>query len=115
MKPLRTITLAVAALLAAQTCRADDLPKATRFIEGQKTTFPEKSLSEGVKALAGALESCHTLSDGTIKYTADDLKTAREGDHVSFVFAKPLGVEVLNRNLEVSEAVFAKGVFWLRC
>jgi hypothetical protein len=115
MTPLRALTLAAVALLAAQACRAGDPTKATRVIEGQKTTFPEKALAGGVKALVGALESCHDISDGTVKYTAEELKKARNGDHVSFVFAKPLGVEVLDRNLEVSEAVFAKGVVWLRC
>jgi hypothetical protein len=115
MKMLHALTLAAVALLAAQTCRAGDPPKATRVIEGQKTTFPEKSLAGGVQALVGALESCHDISEETVKYTAEELKKARKGDHVSFVFAKPLGVEVLDRNLEVSEAVFAKGVFWLLC
>jgi hypothetical protein len=90
-------------------------PKATRVIEGEKTTFPAKSIPEGVKALAGALESCHDMSDGTVPYTADDLKSARKKDHVRFLFPKPLGVEVLGTKLEVSEAVFAKGVFWLLC
>jgi hypothetical protein len=90
-------------------------PKATRVIEGSKTTFPAKSIPEGVKTLTGALESCHTMSDGTLPYTADDLKNAQKGDHVRFLFPKPLGVEVMRKKLEVSEAVFAKGVFWLLC
>jgi hypothetical protein len=107
---------ATAALFVATTClRADEPPKATRVIDGTKTTFPARSIPEGVKALTGVLESCHDLSDGTIKYTADDLKKAQKGDHVRFVFPRPLGVEVLNRQLVVSEVVFAGGVFWLVC
>jgi hypothetical protein len=115
MKRLLVLVLVCAATLVASGARADDLPKATRVIEEQKTTFPEKSLPEGVKAVVGALESCHDVSDGTVKYTADDLKKARKGDHVSLVFAKPLAVTVLGKRLDVSEAVFADGVFWLLC
>jgi hypothetical protein len=115
MKRLLALVLVGAAMLVAQGSRADDLPKATRVIEGAKTTFPEKSLPEGVKAFVGVLESCSDMSDGTVQYTADDLKKARKGDHVSLVFAKPLAVTVLGKRLEVSEAVFANGVFWLLC
>jgi hypothetical protein len=107
--------LVLALLFAPSECPGDDLPKATRAIEGSKTTFPEKSIPEGVKALVGALESCHTRSDETVKYAVDDLKKARKGDHVRFLFPKPLGVEVLGKKLDVSEAVFADGVFWLLC
>ena len=109
---------AVAVLFVTTACLgADEPPKATRVIEGpkSKTTFPAKSIPEGVKLLTGVLESCHDMSDGTVKYTADDLKKAQKGDHVQFVFPKPLKVEVLGKKLEVSEAVYAEGVFWLIC
>jgi hypothetical protein len=86
-----------------------------RVIEGTKTTFPANSIPEGVKALSGALESCHARSDGTVRYTSDDLKKAKKGDHVRFEFTRPLPVEILGKKLEVSEAVFAAGVFWLVC
>jgi hypothetical protein len=112
---MRYLATAAALLVATACLGADELPKATRMIEGAKTTFPAKSISEGVKALTGALESCHDMSDGTIRYTVADLKKARKGDHVRFVFPKPLGVEVLEKKLEVSEAVYADGVFWLVC
>jgi hypothetical protein len=69
---------AAALLFVATTCvGADEQTKATRVIEGTKTTFPAGSIPEGVKALTGVLQSCHDLSDGTIKYTADDLKKAQ--------------------------------------
>ena len=107
---------AVAVLFVTTACLgADEPPKATRVIEGSKTTFPAKSIPEGVKLLTGVLESCHDMSDGTVKYTADDLKKAQKVDHVRFVFRKPLKVEVLGEKLEVSEAVCADGVFWLVC
>ena len=42
----------LAILVAATLCRAaDETPKATRVIEGAKTTFPDKSTPEGVKRL----------------------------------------------------------------
>jgi hypothetical protein len=105
----------VTALFAATACLgADEPPKAIRVIEGRPTTFPEKSIPEGVGGLVGVIESCHALSDGTVKYTDQDLRTARNGDHVRFIFAAPLGVTVLGKKLEVSEAVFAEGVLWLR-
>jgi hypothetical protein len=108
--------LAAAVVFVAAACgRADEPPKATRVIEGAKTTFPAKTVPDGVKALAGALESCHALSDRTVRYTADDVRKAQQGDHVRFTFAKPLQVEVLGKKLEVSEAVFADGTFWLVC
>jgi hypothetical protein len=103
-------------LLVATACLgSDELPKATRVIEGTRTTFPAKSIPAGVKALTGVLESCLDMSDGTVRYTADDVKKAQKGDHVRFVFPKPLGVRVLGQKHEVSEAVYAKGVIWLVC
>jgi hypothetical protein len=108
----------VASLFAAAACLAgsvDDTPRATRVIEGTKSTFPEKSIPEGVKALTAVLESCHNISDGTVRYTADDVKKAQKGDHVRFVLPKPVKVEILGKQLDVTEAVFADGVFWLGC
>ena len=94
-----------------------DLRKATRMIEGTKMTFPAKSIPEGVKALTGVLESCSTMDDRANQYTADDLKKAQKGDHVRFVFSKPLKVEIMSyrKKLEVSEAVYADGRFLLFC
>jgi hypothetical protein len=94
---------------------ADNVAKAVRVIDGQKTTFPPTSFAEGVRAFGGVLESCHDISDGTVKYTVEDLKKARKGDHVSLEFTRPQAVTVLGKQLKVSEAVFAGGVFWLRC
>lgn len=90
-------------------------PKATRVIEGPETTFPTRSIPEGVKLLTGALESCHDMSDGTVEYSVDNMKLARVQDHVRFVFPEPHRVKVGRKNLAVSEAVFANGVFWLLC
>ncbi len=107
-------SLATGSILAATACfGADKSPKATRVIDGTKTTFPAKSVPEGAVALAGLLESCHTLNDGTVKYTADDLKKAQTGDHVRFVFPKSLKVAILGKPLDVSETVYADGVLWL--
>ena len=85
------------------------------MIEGTKMTFPAKSIPEGVKALTGVLESCSTMDDRANQYTADDLKKAQKGDHVRFVFSKPLKVEIMRKKLEVSEAVYAGGRFLLLC
>jgi hypothetical protein len=90
-------------------------PKATRVIEGSKSTFPTRSIPEGVKLLTRALESCHVISDGTVTHSADDMKRAQIQNHVHFLFPTPLRVKVLGKNLAVSEAVVASGVFWLRC
>ena len=108
----------VASLFVAAACLAgsvDDTPRATRVIDGTKSTFPEKSIPEGVKALTAVLESCHNISDGTVRYTADDVKKAQKGDHVRFVLPKPVKVEILGKKLEVTEVVYADGVFWLAC
>ena len=109
-------TLAVAILSVTTICLgADEPPMATRVIEGPKTTFPAKSIPEWVKVLACVLEPCLYMSDGIPKYTVDDVKKAQKGDHVQFVFPKPLKVEILSKKLEVSEAVYADGAFWLAC
>jgi hypothetical protein len=112
---MRCLLTAAVLLVATVGHAAEELPKATRVIEGSRTTFPEKTLADGAKTLAAALESCHDLSDGTIQYSPHELTKAQQGDHVRFVFSKPLGVTVLDTKLAVSEAVFANGVFWLMC
>ncbi|HEX3149277.1 MAG TPA: hypothetical protein VHR66_14480 [Gemmataceae bacterium] len=113
---MRSIATIAAVLFMATTCVAADEPtKATRVIEGSKTTLPDKSIADGVKLLTAVLESCHSRSDGTIRYTAQDVTVARQGDHVRFVLAKPITVEVLNVRIKMSAAVFANGVFWLVC
>jgi hypothetical protein len=98
-------------LLPAALCAAE--PKATRFLEGDKTTFPAKSMDEGVRVLIAALKSCHDMSDGTVMYSAEDLKKAQSGEHVRFEFPEPREVTILGEELIVSEVVFAKGVFWI--
>jgi hypothetical protein len=113
---MRYASVVIASLLAATvSLGGDELPKATRVIEGRKTTFPAAAIPEGVKALTGALESCRSLSDDSIRHTAADLKNAQKGEHVRFVFTRSLKVTILGKKLEVSETVFAEGVFWLRC
>jgi hypothetical protein len=111
---MRCALVAAVLLLVTTTCPgADERAKATRVIEGVKTTFPARSIPKGVTALVGVLESCSSVSDSTIPYTPDELKKARKGDHVRFVFSRPLKVEVGGKKVAVSEAVYAKGVFWL--
>jgi hypothetical protein len=106
----------VAALFVATACvGAEELKKATRVIDGTKTTFPAMTTPEGVKALTGVLESCIFMDDRANQYTADDLKKAQKGNHVRFVFSKPLKVEIMRKKLEVSEAVYADGRFLLLC
>ena len=103
---------------ASDTVAIDDLPKASGMLDGKKVQFPAKGVAEGVKATVALLESCHSASDGTIAYTAADLKKAQQGDHVRLVFAKPITVTVLGAKIKVSELVFTQplntGVFWLR-
>jgi hypothetical protein len=103
---------------ASGTVAVDDLPKASGTLDGKKVQFPAKGVAEGVKATIGLLESCHAISDGTIAYTAADLKKAQQGDHVRLVFTKPITVTVLGNKIKVLELVFTQplntGVFWLR-
>jgi hypothetical protein len=112
---MRSISVGAALLVASVCFAADESPKATRFLEGSRSTFPAKSLPEGKKLLIAVLESCHDVSDETVKYSTDDLKTAQKGDHVRFEFPKAIKCEVQQKKLEVSEAIYAKGVFWLVC
>jgi len=118
---MRYLLTAAALTMATTAICAEDLPKVTRVIDGRKTTYPEKTIRDGVRALSDVLEACHYLADSRfengkeIQYTADDVKTAQKGDHVRFVFSKLLLVDVLDKELDVSEAVFANGAFWLVC
>lgn len=112
---MRYVAVAVALFVATACFGADEPPKATRVIEGTTAVFPTKSVPDGVKRLTGVLDSCHDISDGTIQYTADDLKKAQKSDHVRFVFSKPLSVKLRGKKLDVSEAIYADGVFWLVC
>jgi hypothetical protein len=58
------------------------------------------------------LESCS--ASGESSDAAGDLNKAQKGDHVQLVFPKPLKVQVLDKEFEVSEVVYSAGVFWLR-
>ena len=110
------VSFFIALLLVTSVSRgADEIPKATRFIDGEKTTFPDKSIPEGIELLVAVLDNCHETSDGTVRYAADELKKARDGDRVEWTFPKPLRVEVRGKKLVLSEVVFAGGAFWLRC
>jgi hypothetical protein len=120
-KQMRYLAAGVALMVVTASIRAEDLPKATRVIDGKKTTYPDKTIRDGVRALRDVLEACHTLGDSRfengkeIKYTAEDVKKAQKGDHVRFVFSKPLLVDVLEKELDATEVVFANGAFWLVC
>src|SRR5438132_13181175 len=72
-EPMRYVTAVVALFVATACVGAEELQKATRMIEGTKTTFPAMTTPDGVKALTGALESCSTMDDRANQYTADDL------------------------------------------
>jgi hypothetical protein len=91
----------------------EEKPMASRRLEGDTSQFPANSLVEGVKATVAVLESCHSSDAET--YTAAGLKKAQQGDHVRLVFPKPITVTVLRDEFDVSEVVYADGVFWLRC
>src|SRR5262245_45302846 len=112
---MRYLPLAFALVLTGTTSGAEDRPAADGVLGGKKVTFPAKGRAGGAKAALALLESCHSLDDVTP--TAADLKKARQGDHVRFVFAKPVEVTVLGKRFAVSELVFTQpsntGVFWL--
>jgi hypothetical protein len=61
--------------------------------------------------MIGVVESCHSSGDS---YAAADLVKAQQGDHVRFVFDKPVTVKVLDEKFKVSELVYSSGVFWFR-
>ena len=111
---MRIVLIAVIVSVTATSCWAEDAPKASGILDGKKIKFPEKSVSDGVKATVGLLESCHDES----LYRADELKKAEQGDHVRLVLAKPVTVTVMGEKVEVSELVFRlpmnTGVFWVR-
>ena len=108
--------LTLAILFVATACHGAEEPaKVIRVIEGVKATFPAKSIPIGVKLLTGVLDSCHDVSDGTVKYTGDDLTKAKKGDHARFEFPTPLTGKFRGQKLEISEVVFGDGVFWLVC
>ena len=118
---MRYFAAVVALTVVTASICAEEPPKATRVIDGTKYTFPDKTIRDGVRALRDVLEACHTEGDSRfengkeIKYTADDVKKAQKGDHVRFVFSKPLLVDVLEKELDATEVVFANGAFWLMC
>jgi hypothetical protein len=105
---------ALLVLFAAVAHGADDTPKATGTLNGKRLRFPEKGLADGLKATVGLLESCHDKS----LYEADERRKAEQGDHIRWVFPKPITVRVLNEEVKVSELVFRRplntGVFWVR-
>ena len=116
---MRYLATAAALLVAAASICAEEPAKATRVIDGMKTTFPDKTIRDGVKMLTDVLEACHYIAGSRfengkeIKYSAEDVKNAQKGDHVRFVFARPIDITVLGNDFEVSEVVFANGAFWL--
>ena len=115
---MRSFSVFTALIMAPVGLAADGIPKASRVIEASKTTFPAESIPAGVKLLTGLLESClyaDDAVDGTAQDTIDKLTKARNGDHVQFVFPKPLIVSVLNREVEVSRVIHSDGSFWLVC
>jgi hypothetical protein len=120
-KQMRCFATVVALMVVTASICAEELPKATRVIDRTKYTFPDKTIRDGVRALRDVLEACHTIDDSRfengkeIQYSADDVKKAQKGDHVRFVFSKPLLVDVLQKELDVTEVVFANGAFWLVC
>lgn len=87
---------------------------ATGTIDSKTITFPESSLSEGVKATVGLLESCHDKSP----FNKAELKKAKQGDHLRLSFGEPVAADVTNDHVKISELVFRlpmnTGVFWVR-
>ena len=112
---MRLVSALTVLFAATACCGADEAPTATRVIEKAKSTFPATAIPDGVKLLTGVLESCHSINDGIGPYTVEDVKKASRGDHVRFVFPNPLKVDVRRKKVDVSEAVYADGVFWLIC
>lgn len=101
-------------LFVASACPvADDAVRVSGRIDGKKVHFPAKGVAGGVKATIGLLESC---SDHSL-VSLDELRKAREGDHVRLVFAKPIPVTVMEQKFEASELVVRlplnTGVIWL--
>jgi hypothetical protein len=113
---VRSVLLAVALVVTATACEADNAPTATGTLHGKRVKFPKKGLAEGTKATIALLESCHDVDETTPALA--DLKKARQGDHVRLVFDTPVRVTILGKTYEVSEVIFTQpsntGVFWLR-
>ncbi|MFL5340626.1 MAG: hypothetical protein ACJ8F7_10790 [Gemmataceae bacterium] len=101
-------------LIAGSSYAADDAVEATRKIGGRTARFPAGSIEAGVNAVVGAVQSCSSKNDDTLLYTVNDLRKAQERDHVRMVFSKTVTVTVVGEKMEVSELVFAAGVFWVR-
>ena len=57
---MRFAPVSVLLFVATACYGADDVPKVTRKLDGHTTTFPAKSIAEGLKATIGAIESCHS-------------------------------------------------------
>ena len=114
---MRIIVTLLVGGLSATNLLAEEKPSAIRMIEGEKTTFPAKTMPEGVKALRAVLEACHDINDETLRFTVRDLEAAKKdaaaGEYVEFLLPEALPVEVLRHKLQVSEALYAKGVFWV--
>lgn len=114
---MRIILALLMLVLTAASLSAEEKATAVRFIEGEKTTFPAKVIPEGVKALRGVLESCHDISDDSVTYTVQDIEDAKKkaaaDEYVEILLPQAIAVDVLDSKLQVSEAVYAKGVFWV--
>src|SRR5438552_3124741 len=98
---MRCALATLVVLFAAAAHGADDAPRVTGTLDGKQLKFPEKVVADGVKATVGLLESCH--SEGG--YQTDEFKKAEQGDHVRWVFPKPVTITVLGKKVEVSELV----------
>jgi hypothetical protein len=111
---MRFVFATLVLLFAVVAHAADDAPKATGILDGKEVEFPEKVMTDGVKATVGLLESCHSSS----VFEADELKKALRGDHVRLVFPKAISSRVMNKEIEFSELVFRlplnTGLFWVR-
>jgi hypothetical protein len=103
-------------LFVATACYCkDEVQKATRKLDGEKTKFPAMTIMEGLKAMIGAIESCHSTAwPGKTPPELADLEKVQKGDHVRFGFSKLITVTVFNNKVEFSEAVFSAGAFLLR-
>ena len=92
----------------------DTPPTASRAPNGSATYRPEH-VPLGVKLALHAVTSCSYSGHlGRRLPTVDDLADAKKGDHVCFVFGKPVPVTLMRETIEVSEIVFANGGFLLR-
>lgn len=94
--------------------KTEAAPKASGTLEGKRVKFSEKSVTAGVTATVGLLQTCHDES----LYQADEFNKALQVDHIRLVFAKPITARVNNEQVEFSELVFRlpmnTGVFWVR-